>query len=324
MCSDEENRYKSKIRLIKKGLIEGKKSVSWSAGKDSTAMLKELIKRGIEFDEIFMADTELEYDELYAFVDYFKKMHPDLKITILKPKRYKAKDLFNKNKKVASRLLKEGIPVVDLNKIYPVDWKENTEISLWDFWFYGVVTRKKNAGTVRGFPTTVKGSCWYKREAKVKPLQKAMEESSTIYVGIAKDETKRHKASKKDPRINHILVDFDMTELDCAKYLQELQLHNPIYDMYNRSGCYLCPRQNEWGLYMLWKNNRPKWEITKHWDREHKRVRSLSGFNNTGAFLDRKTMMPIDLDNLEEKFRSGYIPDKNLKYECHSCSNVFA
>ena len=68
-----------------------KTTVSFSGGKDSTAMLIRMIEKGIHIDEIVFADTGFEYPELY---DYIKKVERYIgrKITILKPE----KDLFKK------------------------------------------------------------------------------------------------------------------------------------------------------------------------------------------------------------------------------------
>lgn len=50
-----------------------KTAVCFSGGKDSTAMLLKLIEKGIAYDEIVFADTQMEYDALYDFIEYFKK-----------------------------------------------------------------------------------------------------------------------------------------------------------------------------------------------------------------------------------------------------------
>ena len=315
MCNDFENGKKNRIKLIKQGLIKGKNYVSFSAGKDSTAMLLKIQENKVFYDEIVFADTGFEYPELYAYIEYLEKNY-DLKLTTLKPKTFRAEELFNKNKEVKAKLEAKGVEVVDLD-FYPSEWTKNTIISLWDYWFYGIVSKGANGGTIRSYPITIAGHCWYSREAKVNPLQKKMEDASNIFVGIASDETKRQKATEKDHRLRHYLTEIGMTELECAKFLQGKKLHNPIYDRYNRSGCFQCPKQNQWGLYMQWKNSPELWEQTKHWDNEGRRLRGQ------GGFIDRKTKEEIKIFELEENFRLGHIPDKNLKYECHSCSNIF-
>ena len=68
-----------------------KKIVSFSGGKDSTAMLLHMIELNYEIDEIVFADTGFEFPELYEYIDRIQQ-HIGRKITILKPQ----KDLFEK------------------------------------------------------------------------------------------------------------------------------------------------------------------------------------------------------------------------------------
>ena len=60
--------------------------VSFSGGKDSTAMLLRMIELNYQIDEIIFADTGFEFPELY---DYIKKIEKYMgrKITILKPEK---------------------------------------------------------------------------------------------------------------------------------------------------------------------------------------------------------------------------------------------
>jgi len=66
-------------------------SVSFSGGKDSTAMLIQLLERGVEIDNIVFADTGFEFPELYEYIKSVGE-YIDREITILKPE----KDLFKK------------------------------------------------------------------------------------------------------------------------------------------------------------------------------------------------------------------------------------
>jgi len=57
--------------------------ISWSGGKDSTAMLLRMIEMGEQIDEIIFVDTGFEYPEMYEYIEKIKKyINPD--ITILK------------------------------------------------------------------------------------------------------------------------------------------------------------------------------------------------------------------------------------------------
>jgi hypothetical protein len=300
--------------LIERGLIEndfkGRDYVSFSGGKDSSAMLMKLIDNKVKVDEITFADTEMEYDALYSYLDFFEKKN-NITINRLTPRTYLAKELMDKNNKIKAKFDSQRIPCVDPTYIYPEEWTPETVISLWAFWFYGIVSSGKNRGTVRGYPL-INSFCWFSREAKIKPLQKAMRDARKIYVGIASDEKKR--LNSIDPRVNFYLDEIDMTEKDCATYLQKIGLHNPIYDFTNRSGCKKCQKQGIFSLYTMWKDDKIGWDDAVHWDSEGRRVRGQ------GGFLDRKANKELKLFELQKRFEEGFVPKFNLKFECHSCS----
>lgn len=70
---------------VKRELDHAKKVyVSFSGGKDSTAMLLRLIELGEQIDEIVFADTGFEFPELYAYIDKIES-HIGRKIIRLKP-----------------------------------------------------------------------------------------------------------------------------------------------------------------------------------------------------------------------------------------------
>ena len=50
--------------------INNKHIVSFSGGKDSTAMLLKMIEKGMPIDEIIFCDTTAEFPEMY---DHIKK-----------------------------------------------------------------------------------------------------------------------------------------------------------------------------------------------------------------------------------------------------------
>ena len=60
--------------------------VSFSGGKDSTAMLLRMIELGYKIDKIVFADTSFEFPELYDYIKRVEK-HIRRKITILKPEK---------------------------------------------------------------------------------------------------------------------------------------------------------------------------------------------------------------------------------------------
>lgn len=309
-----------------------KDHVSFSGGKDSTAMLYELIKRGYNIDSIDMADTLFEFFEMYVFIKRVEEFI-GREINLIKPPQFQFEELINKNNKIAKKCKKLGVTAHIPE--YPTDWKEGTMISLWDFWFYGLASSGDNMGLVRGYPLQA-FPCWYSREAKIKPLQKVMVDAKNIYVGIAADELDR---VGKDEFVKYPLVDWGMTEQDCADLLNKIGLMNPLYKNWNRLGCMHCQKQNEAALFALWKTHRDDgWALAKHYDEESRRVTGGTGWRliskkdkdgkpikddkgKTIKELKYLTIAPHGMkDNpiveYEEKFASGWQPKGTPKYGC--------
>ena len=63
-----------------------KNIVSFSGGKDSTAMLLMMLEKGIQVDEIYFADTGVEFPEMYQYIDKIEK-YIGQKIIRLQPKK---------------------------------------------------------------------------------------------------------------------------------------------------------------------------------------------------------------------------------------------
>lgn len=105
--------------------------ISFSGGKDSSAMLLRMIELNMPIDRILFADTGKEFPKLYEFI---KRMD-----------RYTRREI--------------GVPVETL-----------TTHDHWDNWFYGEITRGERKGMKRGFPLMA-FHCWWSREAKFKMLE---------------------------------------------------------------------------------------------------------------------------------------------------------
>jgi len=98
--------------------------VSFSGGKDSTAMLLRMIELNYQIDEIVFADTLFEFPELY---DYIKKVekHIGRKITILKPdpKLFK-KWFYGKVTRGANKGKVRGFPL----RAFPCWWTRESKV----------------------------------------------------------------------------------------------------------------------------------------------------------------------------------------------------
>lgn len=180
--------------------------VSFSGGKDSTAMLVKMIELDYKIDRIVFADTGFEFDELYDYIHRVEK-YINRKIEILK-----------------------------------------TDQSF-EKWFYGKLTKGKRKGEMRGFPL-VKDPCYWSRESKFYVLDRVCK-NNIRYIGIAVDEPRR--IHKKNGYI-YPLVDWNWSEKDCLEYLKRVGLVNPLYEKFDRLGCWWCPKQSIKSLRSLFIN----------------------------------------------------------------------
>ena len=287
--------------------------VSFSGGKDSTAMLLRMIELDYQIDEIVFADTLFEFPELSEYIKRVEK-YIGRKITILRPAKGKVKDLKKKdNLIVEDARINFGLEVP--NPKYPDHWKDDSEIELFKYWFYGCVNKRiedgvlknpNNFGKQRGFPLRA-FSCWWTRESKVKPLSKFQKNAENVYIGIAYDEKER--MSKVDGNLKYPLVDWKWTEQDCIDYLNKKNMFNPLYVNFDRLGCWHCPKQGKKSLYVVWKVYPDLWKEFLWWDEET--------YKYTGHWIKEKP-----LKDIQKEFEGGKIP-KLPKYECwNGCESV--
>jgi len=199
---------------------------SWSGGKDSTYMVDELLKRGLPLDEVIFCDTGYEFEIMYTYIlnveKYWKNKYPDIKITKL-------------------------------------NWGKGKEI--WDSLALSEFSKGEHVGKVRGFPFAI-GMSWCTNYMKVKPYDKYIKSEYkdkgydvTKYIGIAYDEPDR----VRDTGEVYPLVEWGLTERDVAEQLIERGLHNPLYNVFSRTGCFMCPKQSLANLYKVWKYYPHEW-----------------------------------------------------------------
>jgi 3'-phosphoadenosine 5'-phosphosulfate sulfotransferase (PAPS reductase)/FAD synthetase len=133
-------------------------------------------------------------------------------------------------------------------------------------WAFGLSTRGKHEGMVRGIPLlhTVDGQCFWRRESKIKPYDLWIKEnigkdSYIKYIGFTTDEIEKRRL--KEENIIYPLVEyFDMCEKDCFEYLRERELENPLYRYFDRTGCMMCPAQSDYAWFMIFSHFKETWE----------------------------------------------------------------
>ena len=262
-------------------------AVCFSGGKDSTAMLIRMLELGdYPIDGIFFADTEKEFPELYAYIKQIETY---------------IQERFDSDLK---------IEFVHSKKT-------------WDDWFYGEVSRGDNKGKVRGAPLRAY-PCWWAREAKVIPLQRATKDFDRVFIGIAADESHRMttQTDKQSIKNEYPLVEWGWSEQDCFDYLDNLELMNDLYVNFNRLGCFHCIKQPATSWWSLWSGFPELWEEAKRWDEESVKVTTKDWGGGHGL----RSMEPGKdgwlLSEMEQRFKDGWIPKGKTKFDCESCDAV--
>ena len=128
----------------------------------------------------------------------------------------------------------------------------------WDDWFYGKISRGANMGKLRGWPLMA-FHCWWSREAKFK-LMDPICKGNIRYMGFAADEKKRVEAGHQNAGYVFPLADWGWTEHDALEYLKKRGWAEQYHLDFNRTGCYLCPKQKETSLRTLCKKYPEEWK----------------------------------------------------------------
>lgn len=205
--------------------------VSFSGGKDSTAMLLKMIEKNMQIDEIVFCEimatptVGAEYPEMYEYLD--------------KVDQYLMKTI---EKKITR------IPSV-------ISFEEQ---------FYTVKTRGNHEGEIYGFPWNL--GAWCNSKLKVAALDKYFKNQDKeyiSYIGIAYDEPRRLARLEKNEKAP--LAEWKMTEADCLEYTKEKGLYNPLYDKFKRLGCWFCVKQGFDSLRVLRRDYPELWNMLLKW-----------------------------------------------------------
>ena len=205
--------------------------VSFSGGKDSTAMLLKLIEEGYPIDEVICCDTGKEFDEMYEHIKQVEQ-NIDIPITHLKSEKSFDYYMFEHRKTRGKNMDKVGNSWAD----FRTRW---------------CTARLKQDVINRHIRTK-----YPKKEYEVYQ-----------YVGIALDERKR--ADKvKDEHFLHPLITWQMTEKDCLEYCYSKGYHwGGLYEKFDRLSCWCCPLKNLKELRVLYHEFPDKWEELKEMDK---------------------------------------------------------
>ena len=202
--------------------------LSESFGKDSMAMLDEIMRRKLPVDYVIHCDIK--------FNNEISGEHP---------------------------LMAEWIPYAEkrIKELYGIDIIHLTAKKNFTEQFYTVKQKGNHIGDRYGYPYTI--GAWCNSRLKLDPIQNFIQEIKkqgkkvVEYIGIASDEPKRLERYKELETENHkyiTLADFGIDELEALEICKRKGLLSPKYENSFRGGCWFCPKQSMWDLYQLWKN----------------------------------------------------------------------
>ena len=241
-----------------------------SGGQDSTAMVLRMLELGLRLDHILFCDTGAEFKDMY---EYIKRV-----------------DIFIQNKYNKNITYLTGDTLVDgiKKKI-------------------GIRGSAENIGRPRGIPRLV-GMSFCTRDLKVNRITKFvnnLDKDVILYNGYTYNEVLRNRGDAlKRLKDNYCYPHYfwHWNETQITNYLKDIDLFNPLYNHYNRTGCYMCPKQSTKSWYSLYKYYNAEFQ-------EAKRIEKWCIDNNAvnTSFIYRlskntKKMEFVSLDRLEEEF----------------------
>lgn len=216
--------------------------VNLSGGKDSTAMLLELLRRGMPVDYILYAHTGKDFPQMIEHLtqlqQYIKKHYPN------------------------------APPITTIKSEKSFDY----------LMFEHIKTKGKNIGK-RGYGWATMRNRWCTSTLKTAELDKFCKSLNcdvVNYVGIAVDEparldykVKTYKRKQYNIYKCYPLVDWKMTEKDCLKYCYDYGFTwGGLYEHFDRVSCWCCPLKNLKELKQLYLNYPELWQELKTMDKK--------------------------------------------------------
>lgn len=210
--------------------------VSFSGGKDSTAMLLHMIELGEQIDEVIWCDTYKEFPAMYRHVEKVRAIveAAEIKFTVLKSKR------------------------------------------TFDEWFFDYTPKRKDGKTTnKGKSWATPRMRWCTGDLKrdvMNPYMKQQHKNFKIIecVGLAADEVKRlERANNQQENKRHPLVEWGWTEKQCLEYCYEKGFDwDGMYEHFKRVSCWCCPLQSLSQLRKLQTHFPDLWQELKEMDKK--------------------------------------------------------
>lgn len=211
-------------------------TVSFSGGKDSTAMLLHMLELGEHIDEVVCCDTGLEFPAMYDHIERVKNVVEEagVKFTVLKA--------------------------------------ENT----FEYYllYYPVKGRGGNQDRF-GYSWSGPRNRWCTSRLKTDVINRYFRQLSKHYnvihcIGLAVDEYKRlsNKNNLNDNH-RHPLVEWGWTEAECLQYCYQKGYDwGGLYEIFKRVSCWCCPLQSLDDLRKLRHYFPDLWNQLRLWDKQ--------------------------------------------------------
>jgi len=209
-----------------------------SGGKDSVTMCDLLLKNGYPVDYIIFNDTTSEFEVMYIYIEKLKEyflVRYGKKIIVTTPIRNFKDSILRKVKRSK--------------------------------------TPHRN-GQYVGLPVASKGDamCHLRKTLKIDPTDKWIRKNLKgitykKYIGYTTEEKSRAKNTSGND-IYPLIEYFNMSEIDCKKYLIENEMENGLYKHFNRTGCKLCPFKSEQDWWHIYHHYNDDFEEAKEIEKE--------------------------------------------------------
>ena len=209
--------------------------VSFSGGKDSTAMLIHMMELEMQIDEVLYCDTWMEFPAMERHIEKIKKVVQDAGIKFVTLKSEKSFKYY-----MLEHEVKRKNPILGNPKGY--SW----------------------AGSkTRWCTSKLKQDLIYKYKTDLNKKYDVIE-----YVGIASDEKYRLERETSKHHV-HPLIDWEWNEAYALKYCYKKGYDwEGLYEIFDRVSCWCCPLQSLKDLKGLWKNFPELWYELKEMDNQ--------------------------------------------------------
>lgn len=206
-----------------------KNIVSFSGGKDSTAMLLLMIEKNIKIDEIIFLDTGMEFPAMYQHIKQVERFI-DRSITILRAEKSFEYMMLEYEKQRGKNKGQKGYSWPDFRNRWCTSY--------------------------------------LKKQVIKKYLKKYKDYEIVEFHGIAVDEVKRLEKNN-EKNVRYPLAEWNITEKEALEYCYNKGFNwDGLYNNFDRVSCWCCPLKNLKELKTLYLKYPIFWDKLKEWEQK--------------------------------------------------------